>query len=79
MASSERMTAFALAVEAREMCGFWNLKRSLDGELEFGEEKKIEEEKNETEEYGGADADILAVREKGKEKEKKHCVYCLRR
>lgn len=52
------------------MRGFWALKRSLEGQLELGEEKKIEEEKNETDEYGGAEADILAVREK-------HCVYCV--
>lgn len=45
------------------MRGFWDLKRSLEGNLELGEEKKIEEEKNEMEEDAGAEADILAVRE----------------
>lgn len=61
MASSEQTTV--LAVEEREMRGFWDLKRSLEGNLELGEEKKIEEEKNEMEEDAGAEADILAVRE----------------
>lgn len=61
VASSEQTTV--LAVEEREMRGFWDLKRSLEGNLELGEEKKIEEEKNEMEEDAGAEADILAVRE----------------
>lgn len=61
MASSEQTTV--LAVEEREMRGVWDLKRSLEGNLELGEEKKIEEEKNEMEEDAGAEADILAVRE----------------
>lgn len=61
MASSEQTTV--LAVEEREMRGFWDLKRSLEGNLELGEEKKIEEEKNEMEEDAGAEADILAVGE----------------
>lgn len=60
MAISERTTV--LAEEAREMRGFWVLKRSLEEHLELGEEKKIEEEKNEMEEDGGAEANILAVK-----------------
>lgn len=62
MATSARMT-----VEAKEIRGLWALKRSLEGHLNLGEGKKIEEEKNVREEYGGAEADIVAVREK-------HCV-----